>query len=145
MAKSPTTTLGSRRAPEANYAARFGELQLRWREGVIEPEPPYLPAGMTPFGKLDAPDVLLSLLRDFESQNRPISDSSRAWNYAPRIFARMPRERHHGFKEADFVKAMERLFKDRKVELVPYGRKGDDRRKIVLAGSVDKLENGSEF
>jgi RecA-family ATPase len=135
--------------PKANYAARGGELRLRWRDGVIEPEPVHPLAGMTPFGKLDAQDVFLDLLRDFEAQNRPISDNLRAGNYAPRLFASMPRERHHGFKIADFAKAMERLFKDRKIGIVSYGHKGDDRHKIALNGHLDELaddaETGREF
>jgi RecA-family ATPase len=119
---------------KANYASRNDELRLRWREGVIEPEPRESP-GMTPFDKIDAKDVFLGLVREFERQDRPVSEASRASNYAPRLFSRLPREQRHGFKEADFASAMERLFKAGAIENVDYGRKSDQRRKIVTTDS----------
>jgi hypothetical protein len=32
---------------------------------------------------------------------------------------------------------MEKLFEDRKIENAPNGRKGDERRKIVIVGSAE--------
>ena len=109
---------------KANYAARNDELRLRWREGVIELERPDSP-GLTAFGKVDAKDVFLALLRESQNQGRPVSANSRSGNYAPREFARKPREQRHDFKEGDFAKAMERLFSEGKIESVEYGRKSD--------------------
>jgi RecA-family ATPase len=117
---------------KANYAARNDELRLRWRNGVIGPELPESP-GMTAFGKLDATDVFLTLLRQMENRG-PVSENPRAGNYAPRKFGRLPREQRHDFREHDFASAMERLFKERKIESVAYGRKSDERRKIIVAG-----------
>ena len=125
---------------KANYASRNDELRLRWRNGVIEPEAPESP-GLTPFGKLDAWRVFLDLVRDFEAQGRPVSDNSRSGNYAPRIFGRLPRKQRYDFREADFRGAMETLFANGKIENAPYGRKSDERRKIILAGSGE-LGNG---
>jgi RecA-family ATPase len=103
---------------KANYAARHDELRLRWSQGVIEPEAAEAPAGMTPFGRLDAKEVFLSLARQFDEQNRTISENARAGNYAPRAFAGLPREQRCNFKQPNFAKAMERLFLEGKI-MVP--------------------------
>jgi RecA-family ATPase len=116
---------------KANYASRNDELRLRWRQGVIEPEPD---AGTTAFGKLDAGDVFIDLLRARADQERPVSANSRAGNYAPREFEKAPREQRLGFKKADFEKAMNRLFTDGKIANAGYGRKGDERTMIVISG-----------
>ena len=116
---------------KANYASRNDELRLRWRDGVIEPEPIESPRE-TPFGKLDAVDLFLDLVRQFEDQDRPLSVNSRSGNYAPRVFGKLPAARRCEFREADFRRAMESLFTEGKIENSPYGRKGDERRKIVL-------------
>lgn len=116
---------------KANYASRNDELRLQWRNGVIGPEPRDLP-GATPFGRLDAADVFLSLLREFEDQGRPLSVNTHASNFAPRAFGQLPAGRRCEYREADFRRAMEKLFSEGKIENAPYGRKGDERRKIVL-------------
>ncbi len=117
---------------KANYASRNDEVRLRWRQGVIEPEPPHAP-GATSFGKLDAKDVFLSLIHEFDEQNRLLSANSRSGNYAPRLFGGLSRKQRHDFREADFKRAMEGLFAERKIANEPYGRRGDERQKIVLA------------
>jgi hypothetical protein len=60
-----------------------------------------------------------------------VSDSSRAPNYAPRLFSRRPER--DGYTKTDFERAMERLFASRQITMLDYGRKGDARRKIVRA------------
>jgi RecA-family ATPase len=116
---------------KANYASRNDELRLRWRNGVIGPEEPEL-LGATPFGKLSAADVFLGLLREFEDQSRPLSVNMHAGNFAPREFGQLPAARRCEYREADFRRAMESLFSAGKIENAQYGRKGDERRKIVL-------------
>jgi len=130
--KDPNARVLERR--KANYAARNDEIRLRWREGVIEPERPDTP-GVTAFGKVDAADVFIGLVREFESQARPISQNNQAGNYAPRVFGRLPREQRHDYCERDFKMAMEFLFKNRLIENVAYGRKSDERRKIIIAAA----------
>ena len=131
---------------KANYASRNDEIRLRWRDGVIEPEPLEAP-GMTPFGKLSAEDLFMYLLRDFEAQHRMVSEASRASNFAPRLFAGLPRERRRDYRQADFKRAMERLFTEGKIENVDYGRKGDERRRIVAApgGGLQHDGEGEEI
>ena len=97
--------------------------------------PPDAP-GLTAFGKVDAKDVFLALLRESQKQGRPVSANSHSGNYAPREFAGKPREQRHDFKKGDFAKAMERLFSERKIELAEYGRQSDQRHKIVIAGGT---------
>jgi RecA-family ATPase len=118
---------------KANYAARSDELRLRWRDGVIEPEAPES-RGATAFGTIDANTLFLNLLAEFEGQARPVSTNSRAGNYAPRAFARLPRGQRCDYREMDFVNAMERLLANRQIENVPYGRPSKGMHKLVKAG-----------
>jgi RecA-family ATPase len=115
---------------KANYAPRNDELRLRWRNGVIGPEPLESP-GMTAFGRREATDVFLDLLDQFEQRNRRVSDNSHSGNYAPRVFGGVPRDERHDFREAAFKMAMERLFSTGQIENLPYGRKADLRHKIA--------------
>ena len=117
---------------KANYAARHDELRLRWRNGVIEPEAPIEP-GATPFGKVDVADVFLGLLDEFAAAKRAVSESSNASNFAPRIFGKLPRDQRHDYREPDFRRAMEKLFKAGLIENQDYGRPADMRRKIARA------------
>ena len=97
---------------------------------MIEPEAPVSP-GATAFGKIDVKDVFVALLDEFAGMKRPLSDNSKAGNYAPRMFGRLPRDQRREFREADFSRAMERLFKSGAIENVDYGRKADMRHMIV--------------
>jgi len=115
---------------KANYAVRNDELRLRWRDGVIAPETP-TDAGMSAAGRIDARDLFLALLREYGDQNRTLSEAKRAGNYAPRIFGALPRAQRHGYTDRDFARAMESLFKARKIENVDYGRPSAPRHKIV--------------
>jgi len=130
--EAPDTNARILERRKANYAARNDVLALRWRNGVIEPEAPLSP-GATPFGKLDAKEVFLNLLRECDEQNRFVSENSRASNYAPRMFERMPRDKRLDFRKADFAHAMEALFAARRLENLDYGRPSDARRRIVPA------------
>ena len=123
---------------KANFASRGDQIRLRWRNGVIISEGADAP-GMTSMGKLDASDVFLELLRKFGEQRRPVSSKSRAGNYAPREFERLPPEERLSFRKRDFEKAMNRLFMAKEIENVPYGRKGDERTQIAIP---ERAENG---
>ena len=83
-------------------------------------------------GKIDALEVFLYLVGQYQEQNRTLSQVSNSGNYAPRVFARLPREQRRDFREADFRRAMENAFADGKIENVPYGRLGDERHKLAL-------------
>jgi RecA-family ATPase len=135
----PETEHGEPRDPDArvvermkaNYASRGAKLLLRWRKGVIIPEGVIRP-GATAAGVVDAKPVFLSLLREFAEQNRPVSSKSRAGNYAPREFERLPPDQRLNFRKHDFERAMNVLFREKKIENVGYGRKGDERTQIII-------------
>jgi hypothetical protein len=94
---------------------------------------------MTTFGRVEAKAVFLDLVREMAAQNRPVSSNGKAGNYAPRQFEKLPSEQRYGFRKADFERAMNALFRDRKIESVPYGRKGDERTKIAVCGDSEDL------
>jgi RecA-family ATPase len=122
---------------KANYASRSDEIRLVWRNGVIIPDEASAP-GMTAMGKVDVKAVFLDLVRKMGDQKRPVSSASRASNYAPRLFDGLPPEQRYGFRRADFMNAMNSLFEDGKIENVVYGRKGDERTKIVVCDEKQK-------
>src|ERR1700733_1268716 len=45
---------------KANYASRNDEIRLRWRNGVIGPEPSKCAPGAAPYGKVEAGDIFLT-------------------------------------------------------------------------------------
>jgi AAA domain len=119
---------------KANYAEKNDELRLHWRNGVIIPAEALARPGFTAMGRPDVKAVFLDLVREMAAQNRPVSSTGRASNYAPRLFEKLPPDQSHGFKQFHFEKAMNMLLKDRKIENVTYGRRGDERTKIALCG-----------
>ena len=121
---------------KANYASRNDTLRLRWRDGVIVPDNQSNAPGMTAFGRIDAKAVFLDLVREMTDQNRPVSSTGRASNYAPRMFEGLPSEQRHDLRQGDFVKAMNALFNERKIQNISYGRKGDERTKITLCEEI---------
>ncbi len=78
-----------------------------------------------------ADSVFMALLQKATAQNRPLSATNRADNFAPKLFALSPERQ--GLKRKDFELALERLLEAGKIALACYGRKGDERRKIVAA------------
>jgi RecA-family ATPase len=114
---------------KANYAARNEQVKLRWRNGVIDTEAPVTP-GATAVGSRAARDVFLDLLDEFDRMKRPASDNAKAGNYAPRMFGKLPRDQRRDYREADFHRAMESLFRSRVIEIIEYGKPSDMRKTI---------------
>ena len=115
---------------KANYATRNDEIKLCWRNGVIEPEAPVSP-GATAFGKIDVKDVFVALLDEFATAKRNVSADAHSRNFAPRIFGKLPRDQRHDYREGDFNRAMEGLFKSGGIENQEYGRPSEPRQKIA--------------
>jgi putative DNA primase/helicase len=128
---------------KANYAARGDQIRLRWHNGAIIPDRASEP-GVTAMGKVDARAVFLDLVREMEVQNRPVSATARAPNYAPRLFETLPNEQRCGFRKADFERAMNTLLRDGKIKNVPYGRKGDARFKIAASDDGETQTESGE-
>ena len=121
---------------KANFATIGDTIRLRWQNGVLVPE------NMSSRFRRPVEDVFLALLDAHNGANRrPLSESNNATNYAPRVFAGLSERERDGYRKLDFQLAMEALFKSRKIASETYGRKGDERRKIVR--NVD-LKNDKE-
>ena len=121
------------RRRKANYAARHDEVRLRWQNGVIVTQP--ASEFFTGFSRRPAEDVFLDLLDRLTGEDRPVSDNSRAANFAPRMFSKRAAPQREEYREADFKRAMEALFGSGAITNVEYGRKSDFRRKIARAES----------
>jgi RecA-family ATPase len=125
---------------KANYASRGDQLRVRYHHGVFIPDGVTAPSIRTTAGLIEAKTVFLRLVSELDAQKRPVSSKSRASNYAPRQFAKLPTDQRNGLQEADFEKAMNVLFRDKAIENLPYGRKGDERTKIVVREQTTKPE-----
>jgi len=103
-------------------------VRLRLQDGILVPENSALDGrGATP--RRPSTLVFLDILDVVTRENRPVSDNSRASNYAPRLFAKRPER--EGYTKQDFERAMESLFSDREILVQEYGRSGDLRHQIV--------------
>jgi hypothetical protein len=139
----PTQDGGGRADPDeriltrrkANYASIGDEIQLRWVNGVlVRPAIVHGLGGSSEAAwRPKATEVFLTLLDRCTEANIPLSHAKTAGNSAPGVFAR--RSDCHGYKKRDFEQAMSDLFERGAIRLEQYGRPGDERRKIVRAGS----------
>ena len=111
---------------KANYAAREDVVKLRWSAGALVVA---APAEADRHPARPCADVFLALLDDANKAGRNVAESSRAANYAPKLFAMHPA--CDGWKPADFQRAMERLFAVGAIRVEAYGRKGDQRQRVV--------------
>jgi RecA-family ATPase len=119
---------------KANFAGIGDAIKLHWKDGVIVPD-----NIMPTYFRRPADELFLALLDEHNSANRrPLSESNNATNYAPRVFSNLPDRERENYRQADFQRAMETLFKSRKIVSVTYGRKGDERRKIVRNVDLNK-------
>lgn len=118
---------------KANFASIGDTIKLRWQNGVLVPQ-----ESVPSYFRRPVEDVFIALLDAHNGANRrPLSESSNANNHAPRVFANLPDRERDGYRQADFQRAMETLFKGRKIMSVTYGRSGDERRKIVRNVDLD--------
>jgi RecA-family ATPase len=112
---------------KANYAANSEQISLRWQNGAFINDGPA--SGLIgAIERRSTERVFLDLLDAATADGRPVSDNSRASNYAPKRFADQPK--CEGYKAADFRRAMEGLFSQGKIRVVEYGRKHDLRKRI---------------
>ena len=115
---------------KANYSRIGDEIRMSWRDGVFvaRDEPTGVRKGIA---NRSAERVFLELLTKRNAQDRAVSHSKHASNYAPKELAAM--EGREGFGSDDMRRAMERLFEDGRIAIDTYGRKGDPRQRIVAA------------
>ena len=119
---------------KANYGPRDEQINLIWKTGVFQHQPP--PGGM--FRTVDrnhADRVFMELLDRFTAEGRYVSESPSAGNYAPRAFAKRPDA--EGYKRGDFSAAMERLFHRRQIKkTIVRGSNRHDYATIVRQENV---------
>lgn len=113
---------------KANYAARGDEVKMTWRDGVFVPEG--APAGgiLASIDRRSAETAFLEALDQATAAGRNLSDSRNAGNYAPKVLQQMPAGR--SFKVRDLERAMNRLFGESKIRVVPYGPPSNGTRRI---------------
>jgi RecA-family ATPase len=114
---------------KANYAARHDEIRAHWKNGVIVPDIA-LPSGAE-HDRRPAKDVFLALLDERNATERPVSENSRASNFAPKAFSELPADKRDHYTARHFKTALESLFATGEIVVESYGRKSDMRKKIV--------------
>jgi RecA-family ATPase len=128
----PNARLLTRR--KANYCGVGETLKLTYRSGALEAA--CRPTGLAAMSQeAEVDELFLRLLAKAETENRPVSDSRNAGNFASKVFSRQPA--NGSFTRADFDRAMERLFTAKKIHVVSYGRSGDPRRKLAAVTQAE--------
>ena len=87
---------------------------------------------------MDCERVFLDLLARCDAANMPVNESKKAGNWAPRVFAKRPDS--GGYTVKDFDTAMSALFAAGRIRLEMYGRKSDERRRIVAVRADEQGE-----
>src|SRR6202000_3301874 len=91
------------RTMKANYGATGGAIKLRWAHGVLHRDEPS--KGMVATIERRAVDaVFLDMIDKMAAENRPLSSSANATNFAPKVFAKRPDR--SGYSMKDFRDAM---------------------------------------
>jgi len=111
---------------KANYASIGDDIQLRWETGVLVTAST---AGAAPGHLAAAEIVFMNLLDRFAKEQRRVSESKNAGNFAPKVFSRAPDRA--GFGRKDFEQAMAALFAAGRIKMETYGRTGDARQQVV--------------
>jgi RecA-family ATPase len=124
------------RRAKANYARRDDTIEIRWKDGVFIPVSS-VTGILGSIERRNCERVFLDLLDATTKENQSVSSNSKSGNYAPRLFAKRPKDQREGFKVADFERAMQSLFAARPLTIVneEYGRKGDKRLRIARVPS----------
>jgi len=114
---------------KANAARRDETIELRWRDGVFVPK--NISTGI--IGSIERQTcerVFLDLLDKVTAEGRLVSESHNAPNYAPKLFGRRPDR--EGFQKADFDRAMQRLFAERKIAVSTYRNASRHERDCII-------------
>ena len=103
---------------KANYATRNDEIKLRWRNGVIEPEAAGFTRSQTAFGKIVTSKTCLSACStNSPGMKRPAVRQRESPETMRRAFLENCRAtKRHDYREGDFNRAMEGLFRSRAIE-----------------------------
>ncbi len=113
---------------KSNRSRSGGQIVVRWKSGRFEREAESNLNARDAAAK--AAQVFMALLSLLLSQDRTVSDKSGA-NYAPAVFAKHPDA--EGVTKSQLAKAMERLFRDKRIAVETIGTPSRPQRKIVIA------------
>jgi RecA-family ATPase len=104
---------------KSNFALRDEAMELKWDAGVfVRTDKPI--SDVSGFRQQQAQRVFLAILAETRNAKLPVSNNPASRNYAPKFFSGRPAR--EGMKVADFEKAMDALFYQKKIKLVPHGR-----------------------
>jgi RecA-family ATPase len=120
---------------KANYGGVGDKVMLRWEKGVFRPVAPPTPAELVA-RQAEADAVFLRLLDRCDIDDRPVSISRNASNYAPKVFGMMPNRGN--LQKPDFEEALLRLHEKAWITTREYGRNG--ARRIVSTRAADAVE-----
>jgi RecA-family ATPase len=118
---------------KANYAVKGEIVRLRWNNGVFVADKSAEVNVIDPNATKRAEDEeFLMKLDEFEQQGRYISYKPKSNNYAPLMFTQaIPNTKARKHKREAYEGAMERLFSQRRISSVPYGKPSDGTARIV--------------
>jgi RecA-family ATPase len=112
------------------YGPRGESIVLRYQRGLFLPE-----SGASDIDRAErvvkVQGVFMDILRQFSNQNRNVSNSATAPNYAPTAFAKEEEAKKYRFKKQELEQAMRDLFKAAKIVVEEYGRPSRPSSKIV--------------
>lgn len=117
---------------KSNFAAKGTEIEIRWHNGVFvsaEELDAARPAYELAAERSKGERVFLALLRQFTQQQRRVSASPTAGNYAPKEFAKEPGA--EGCKQSAFESAMRTLLAQHVVANEPYGPPSKAQMRLV--------------
>jgi hypothetical protein len=116
---------------KANFASIGDIVKLRRSPaGLFIPDGPSPTSAAASF-RPPAGDVFLDLLDATIKEGQVVSSKSRASNFAPVLFSRRPPPARHDYLRADFERAMQQLFQDGRIKIVPYGPPSRGHEKLV--------------
>ncbi len=130
---------------KVNSAKAGQQVTARWSDGFFE-----VPTGEGQAGtalaslnrEMEADDLFLRLLAWCDRRGKNLSDSNRSGNFAPKLMAKMCDT--EGFGQGELAAAMFRLIRADRLCLQPYGRAGDERRRLALPGAIGEADQQAE-
>jgi RecA-family ATPase len=119
--EQPDSDLRQLEFKKNQYGPNAESIVLRYQRGLFLPE-----GGMSSLERAareaKVEEIFLSLLKQFNSQNRNVSDKRTANSFAPSAFAHEPAAKQHRIKKTEFEATMRRLFAADKIWLRPYDK-----------------------
>ena len=115
---------------KSNYASmEDSEIQLRWNEGVFEEIAPLTDLELVQQHQ-HAQEAFMQRLDVLTNQERCLSSSPNATNYAPKVMAQMQDE-HENVTKDSLVTAMNNLLQMRKIRIEKVGPPSKKKQRLV--------------